>query len=642
MGGDGTGGSHVPNQLSDPDSVPWSSLQHAYGAADDVPGLLRAAAGPVAGAVAVDELSVRIFHQGGAVCSAASAAAPFLVTPAADPDVVARVDLLDLLGDLALAGRTARTSYVNSAWRNAWAQALPRLLALLDDRDPAVRRRVAYPLAQAVDVADMVSGALRRRWSVEPDHAARLGYLLAVGQLLRNARKQGSLEAREWLTGLSAGSDGPQRLAVILALRRADPQRIDAHDVETILMALRETDLTPWGQAWCGSDQPPAMITWVDSLLREDRDGRTRLAAGLIDHRDAAHRSGALCAAAEVTSRWRSPTAQLLPLVAERLLDPDGDNRSLAAYLLAACGQQAAAWADVLADACADPEPSVADLAVLALTRLGDRRCIEPLLNRLSGPRLGFPLNSHHGGGWWIRPPGILDVLSAVPQFAPLLLAAVCARLRAADTLDERRTFARVVAAWGAAVGPAAARAVSPARTRALLTDAQHHASERELAVKAYWGLTGDPQPALDLLLPKLDDPYRASTALDFLAELGHPGYRHVDRVRALLHRGDEPWLTAAAAAALWRMTGDPTEVVPALIIVVRPLTANGRVWPPTMRAIAVLGEIGPPAVDAAPVLELVLARDRRPVEPGQWDSIPCDDKLQQAATAALQRITRG
>lgn len=655
-----------PTGLDGLNAVAWASLSHAYGAAGDVPDLLTAAADPSSSHAAVHELSIRIYHQGGCVYSAAPAALPFLITLAARHGLIARVPLIELIGDLARAARKAQPRLVDKAWPAAWTQALPRLLVLLNDDDPAARRRIGYPLAQAVDRADTVWRAVRRRWNVDDDHCVRLGLLATLGQLLRNGAVREQAEARQWLATVSTGSDPSQRLAVAVALRRAGTRGADAPAAEQALAALREADLHPWAQAWCGTDDPAAMICWVDNQWGEDPDGRTQLASGLFDHPDARYRTGALRIAAEVTSRWRSPTAVLLPQVADLLTDPEPDNRAFAAYLLAVCGPQSTRWTDQLAELCTDVYLPAADLATFGLTRLGDPRCVPPLLNRLASPRLGFSLNSHHGGGWWTRPPGILDVLDGVPQYAPQLLPAVRSRLRTATTLDERRTFARILARWGstsapavedladlldsdaavwalhalAAVGPAAAQAIPPARIRPLTTDGRLPASARQMAVRAYWRLTGDAQPALDLLVPGLDERHHEEPTLDFFAELGPPAHRYADRVRALLHSSDHPWLTTSAATAMWRITGDPADSIVPLIAVVRRLTEHGRVWPPTIRAIDTLGQIGPPAADAVPVLRLAVAGDRRPVNPGQWDSIPHDQNLQRLTTSALHRIT--
>ncbi|MGH3734458.1 MAG: hypothetical protein ACRDT6_02375 [Micromonosporaceae bacterium] len=61
------------------DGVNWPQLGHAYGKADDLPGLLRAVAGHDEGSAekALDDLWSRVCHQG-TVYSASAAVVPFL------------------------------------------------------------------------------------------------------------------------------------------------------------------------------------------------------------------------------------------------------------------------------------------------------------------------------------------------------------------------------------------------------------------------------------------------------------------------------------------------------------------------------------------------------------------------------------
>lgn len=89
------------------DEIDWAGLRHNHGSATDVPGLLRRCAGPDlqdAGAAA-GALDHALFHQGGRICSAASAARPFLLRLAARTEVPTRVDLLELMTELSTAAR---------------------------------------------------------------------------------------------------------------------------------------------------------------------------------------------------------------------------------------------------------------------------------------------------------------------------------------------------------------------------------------------------------------------------------------------------------------------------------------------------------------------------------------------------------
>ncbi|MFC9246199.1 hypothetical protein ACFT7S_20020 [Streptomyces sp. NPDC057136] len=87
-------------------AVNWASLEHNYGPTKDVPGLLRRCEGPGPGPDdaenAADELLNLMFHQGGRICSAASASLPFLLRLAATPGVPSRGTGAGTAGDAGL------------------------------------------------------------------------------------------------------------------------------------------------------------------------------------------------------------------------------------------------------------------------------------------------------------------------------------------------------------------------------------------------------------------------------------------------------------------------------------------------------------------------------------------------------------
>ncbi|MFL6077026.1 MAG: HEAT repeat domain-containing protein [Mycobacteriales bacterium] len=669
------------------DTVPWGRLRHAYGMAGDLPDLFRDAADPERSADALFALSARLYHQGGQVCPAASPSVPFLLRLAAEPSVPARVEVLRLLGALAEAGRNAPPRFVDPAWSRAFGGAVPGLVALLADPDPAVRREVAFPLTHAVEHAGAVLAAFRSRWAAEPDAAARLGLAIGAGQLVRELPPAEAAPVLEWLTGLREKGDSPaDELAALLALRLATPPHaaapqprpdgepdpddpaVDlAEAADLVLTALHEGDLNPWTQAWCGPDSPRNVLPWVDQLLGDDVAGRTRLAVEMLGHADVDRRAGALRTAAEVASRWRSPVEELLPAVAGRLADPDPDLRAFAAYLLAACGRHAAPHVDALAALVDDPHPAVADAVLWALSGCGDERCAEPLAARLSGPRLGFALARGGGHGWTVFPPYLDDVLGPARPHAAALLPAVLSRLGATTPLRERRAFLRVLAGWGpaaapaardleplldtdaaawalaalAAMGPDADGQVTAERAAAVLVDPRLSRQEREIAVRAYYDLTGDPEPGLAHFVPRLEEPFPVK-AVAFLAEVGAAALPYADRLRGLLRRGDGEGLPAAAGYALWRITGDPADAVPALISDVVPLLEGRPASAATMVTVRRLGEVGLAAGAGVPVLRAILDSDYRAVRPGQWDSVARDDELCQAISLALTHLTSG
>jgi hypothetical protein len=164
--------------------------------------------------------------------------------------------------------------------------------------------------------------------------------------------------------------------------------------------------------------------------------------------------------------------------------------------------------------------------------------------------------------------------------------------------------------------------------------------SARKDAVVAFRRLTDDAQPALDLLLPDLDDKNAARGPLELLAELDTDAGGYADRIRGVLHSEDHPWLAPHAAYAWWRVTGDPTEAVPPLVDVIRRVTQGYPAGHAARLATSRLGEIGAPAAEAAPLLQWILNTDRRTVASGKWRSISDDDALRESATAALERMT--
>ncbi|OIK23665.1 hypothetical protein VT52_031345 [Streptomyces malaysiense] len=115
----------MPAALSGLDGLDWSALTHAYGPADDVPGLLRALCSPDAEQrhQALDALYGNIFHQGSRY-PATAAAVPFLVRMAADPALPGRAVCLELLAALAVGYDEARLpgGVAVAEWRAAVAE----------------------------------------------------------------------------------------------------------------------------------------------------------------------------------------------------------------------------------------------------------------------------------------------------------------------------------------------------------------------------------------------------------------------------------------------------------------------------------------------------------------------------------------
>ncbi|MGW1511774.1 HEAT repeat domain-containing protein [Streptomyces sp. NPDC002394] len=643
------------------DDIGWASLSHAYGSAADVPGLIRALYRPEDAVEAADTLFVNVHHQGGCVESAAPAVLPFLVRAAVDPAVeaAARIDLIDLVACVAAEGNRVEPPLVAHGWAEAWDLAVPDLLPLLHDPEPKIRAAVAGALGEARERADDVLAALWARHARETAPEVLRALVDAVGDLAGHAgREREATLAR--LHALTAPDASPgERLRAVAALRTAAPGTGDASHARVVGEVLEGGDL--------GGYRVAQAVRLLGGALAERAGHLVRL----LGHPAASTRHEALEAVAGELSRWRSAVPQLLPAVAELLDDPEPDNRLFAARVLGMCGTAALPWADRLAaltDDAGEPHPPARDHALWALARTGDPRCAAPLARRLAGERLGFGYFSVHSMGWWTHELSLSETLGPLAAHAEALLPPLRARLRDVRSVDEARALCQSLTEWGpaaapavpelcalletdaavwaaealAAIGPAAAAVLDRDRLRALVDappEGQPFAA-RALAL-AYGRLTGDREPALALYLPRLGEPYGNDNPAIPLGELGPAGAPYADRLRGLLATDTTGWLPLRVGEALWRITGRAEEVVPALVAAIEPYTGGGvtRAVPETVR---LLGEIGPAAAPAVPVLRTFLEADERPVEHGNWRSVPEDDALCTAVLTALTSISGG
>ncbi|CAM5306324.1 hypothetical protein SAVIM338S_00529 [Streptomyces avidinii] len=672
----GLGGAPVGGgALAGLDSVDWPALEHAYGTAEDVPGMLRDLYRPAKAARAADDLLTHVHHQGGEVYSSAPPALPHLIAAAADPAVAedVRWELLHLVEALAGAANTAEPRFVTPAWAAAWDLAVGDLMRLLDDPvgfGEAHRAAVAGALAEAHRRADEVVAALRARWAVEPGPAARLRLVDSVGRLTAHASSQRAASLA-WLRELTAADAGPAvRLAAVEALRHALPGQHDAAYARTVSDVLSGSEPGTWRAGRAATGQT---VVWALGLLEDDPAALADAIRRLLGHPDPDVRAGALKAAAQLLSRRRSAVPEVLPAVAGSLSDPEPDNRLFAARVLGMCGRAARPWADALAAMATDeaePYPPARSHAIWALSRLGDVRCVAPLARRLrpaGGARLGFAYHASHADGWWTYELSLPEVAGGLGAHADVLLPPLRARLAAAASLDERRGLCRLLESWGAAaapavpellgllgtdaavwaldalaaIGPAAAEAVPVERLRALL-DAPPEGGRfaRHSLVLAYGRLTGDWEPALALLLPRLDEPDGRDAAVTLLGELGPAGAPYAERLRALLPVHAVGWLPLRAGGALWRITGRADEVVPVLVGAITPFAERGGADRAAIETVKLLAEMGADAAPAAAALRAFLDADERPVRHGTWRSVPEDDELRDAARAALLAIS--
>jgi hypothetical protein len=269
--------------VDDLDRIPWKHLTHAYGSAEDVPGLLRAlrkAPPDLQGEESpLWQLFGNIWHQG-TVYPATAYAVPFLIDMAADPDTPDRVGVLALLAEIAKGSsyRDAHGNVLNEKdfqeklgreleWVKACHEAVAkgfRVFVEITKENTDVRFSAAQVLAQLPEHGAEAASIIRGLLKVERRSAFRAGALFLLGQT-----KDGSEETRSVLTEAINDTDVRQRRAAALAIatlklpsaREAIIETYLAEDLEECFEGL------PW-DAW-GEIKPDELIACLDASDRE-------------------------------------------------------------------------------------------------------------------------------------------------------------------------------------------------------------------------------------------------------------------------------------------------------------------------------------------------------------------------------------
>jgi len=654
------------------DTVAWSELRHNYGTATDVPDLLRACADPDAGLAseAMWKLHNVIFHQGGWICPAAPAVLPFLVTLAADPGSSIRVEVIELITNLAHEAVRVPAKHVDPAWRPGIDAASPSLLGLLSDGAATVRRAAVYLAGNGGLNAERALTALRERLTTEPETGIRYDIVVSTAAAVAaNRESDTALDVQQELTAMAApGTEDLQlRLAAVHGLAELG-QPAERH-LPLLIRAATDPSTAGWGEsAWFGP-AAAGLVAATGALFAEQPAVALEFSVGVSQRGDAAQRRAAIDRVAVLTQEWRVVGDGLLPYLAGELAAAEPEVRFSAAYLLGGLGRDAAGYADQLAaladdetpaDADLDDEGTVSDAAVWALARLGDTRAIAHVRSRLSGSRLGFPLQSAFHSRRpplpWLPLPHLSAVVRAADPHAELLDAMIGWMRAAGDNPAAAAQFCDIISTWGtqaeAAVpelrrilgwaepdrfpGPAAAKAlgtIGPTASAASQELRRHAAAGSHLAAWALWRVSGDASAAAPLLASGVDGEAGRRGLLQYLPDFGPLAAPLEGRLRELLQDRND-WARAEAAQALWRITGDATAAVPVLAALTRPLS-EGKYLPVTLTAMRYLADI-PGATALAPELtrtaQAVLANPRRLGNSGAWRAFTEDDEIRAAA----------
>jgi hypothetical protein len=646
-------------------TVDWAGLRHNYGSAEDVPSLLNRCAGADAEDAedAVADLDNLLFHQGGWVCSAATAALPFLVRLAVGSGLPTRCALLDLLAQLASTSVQAAPKQVDPGWSPAWRRVLPEVMGLLADPEPVIRRGAAYLVGVGGWPSDSTLPVLLDAFRTEQDAVTRLDLVLSLGAVAELVPER----REEALSLLHALVDSPEpqlRLAAVHALAGINPES-SPRRVELAVAAVRDPGVELWQHSSWVDTRVLGVQLWTAKLFPERA---VPYALGLLaDHPDHEQRIGALAQAGGALSGSRSAVPALLPAIAARLSDPDTEVRYRAVDLLACLGQDARAHADEVADLLGDSaathsgRETVADSALWALVRMNDSRCVPGLIERIGGSPSGFGpgAGAHVGRGlpYFPQLPSLGELLLQVGDHAEMLLPAVRHQLRRTVDGQLLSRFTEVLAAWGPVADAAvpelldllaqdgtwqtAATALGGIGSTGsggealLMAHARADGPGASLAAWAYARVGGDPGAALAVLGPAATEGRFPNPDLRRLADLGRHASGYADQLRAMAGRTEDPWVSVEAAHAFWAATGDVEAALPALTSAVQGL-AGGTYYPVMLSAVRYLARMGSAARPVGAALCEVAGLDHRLHYFGSWRAFTEDEAIRDAVAELL------
>ncbi|MFD3657804.1 HEAT repeat domain-containing protein [Streptomyces sp. NPDC058620] len=605
--------------INELDVIAWSSMGHAYGPADDVPGWLRAMVSPDPGLRerALGEFYSAAHHQGDVYpCTVASL--PFLFALADDPGTPDRASIIGLLLSI---GResvdrddgcvrygpdgTASTACTDGA--AMMRERADAFVAYAADADSDVRRAAIEGLGLFLDDADRAVAILRSRLPAEPGIVERL-LVVKTMALLAGRLPTARTAATAWLDSLAQDTtaDPDIRLAALVHHAGCVPESIGEDTVPTAINLLRQLTPAPppkTGEHTRGATSsacactpavetpspgaPPQIAAAFADMERHNRihaptTGLLRTFHRVLDHRlpertallteqlrspDPATRYDAIRMAQDFINSWRGDHTLLIVLVAECLNLEDPYTAAAAAEALRGLAPVSDVACEALAGFVAAHHTGHGPNGWAAphpLTRRAQQEAIMALARRddmRALPGLLAALDEDVDAWRAIQVAGHLR--SGAKDMVPRLRR----RLAAVDFSQEGPDFSAgsLTTALAQLGNPDAV----PTITQALTATVRHE----------HWRT--------------------AASMVSKLASFGTSAAAALDVVRPLADATDME-LRAAATAALWALERDPATVVPRLHSLLD--THQSR------SAADVLGRIGPSAAAALPQLKEMMA----------------------------------
>jgi hypothetical protein len=353
------------------DAVPWATLDHCFGASDDIPDLLREAA--AGSEEALEELGSYMVHQG-TLYEATPYLVRFLARIAAcgAATVEITVGILDLLGFVAGSDTEGQERDVRGRTRASLAGEITMLVPLLAASSSEVRDAAAWALPQSL-AADRLVPALRARWDREPSPQVAASVLRGLSFLDPGGTVALAADA---LTS----EDSAVRLVAAWAFVTAGvPWSGELR--EGALAWMADGALTE-GFRWGSWSEHPFSDLAGELAERGSPAAAAELVSGALTRPAApGTREVALLAASHLADISRSAAAGLIaPLISVVASDdPEASESAIVQFRELGALAQAADELALVADA--EGPGRRADWALACLLQIGDPRCV-PLLAR--------------------------------------------------------------------------------------------------------------------------------------------------------------------------------------------------------------------------------------------------------------------
>ncbi|MDA2809275.1 hypothetical protein O4J56_01375 [Nocardiopsis sp. RSe5-2] len=552
----------------------------------------------------------------------------------------------------------------------AVAEGRPEYVRLLADPDPAIRETACMAAVAGVPDAETTAALLERLHEDEHPVVAESAATL-LGIVAVRSRPEETAPIADGLAEAAVRNASPSvRMRAFTELMRRFPGRPSPLDTDAILdlvAGVRAEEVPPLQGDGDRSYYHRVLLTLVDYALDGRIDERWALLERLLERPDLESAVRTLTMVRELVEGWRGDHCALIARALDFLGAEDDDEEAVkvaveAARVVITAGPVAAPLADAIGDVLESSDGgAVLEAATDLWAEIGDPRApeiIEEMLDVEHWAEFALMKAQSMGAAGVDLGPALQEFLAArlaeeEPEYeavkdAVRAVTAVGADASAAVPFLLAQEPGREVFELFGLIG-AGAREAAPVLA-GHMADGELPAWGPPLAANAYWLITGDPEPVLQVLARVIAERGAClDDALETAQLMGAAAAPLADLVRACVENPAEVrWRSWAvenrsrAAQALWAVTGDTEAGLAALL----------AAWneQPSADIAEAFEQMGTAAAPAAPLLRRELAQWRRAnlrrgvaIRVGDrhpdFRAARTDEELREACTRALAAI---